>query len=539
MVLKGIRQLKLNSVCLGAVFVAGAAAMLPTWSPEAVATEIAESPTGCPAEASVGDAGPGSLLSCRYSRTSRLLPSHVGGPWLNIDLLHVKEAELRALRDREADITIYPRGMGGDPPIIPRLGLVHAQICLSDPHVSYNKCPNDYPRNASNIKYGYELNPHIIPLLQRGLDRVRRAGLKVILRFTYNYPNCSTEGGKTQCDPKHPQDAPIHVILDHMRKLAPTVQANSDVIFALQAGFIGRWGEWHNSTHGNDSPRRHDRFLDAYRDLFSGVTNLEVRRPEYILDYAKHIGADQQPDGYLGLGLGLHDDQFGSDKTDAGTFEPVSSNYSPCDLRIAAAQLAAKYTMTGETSDLYYFHDDEGCGDLLPKPTSYGDFADLYSLTTLQLVFQSTVWHHWWVDGTYDYKVRHIGPHLALETASLSMDPNTRRATLELSVSNTGWATVANKRPLFLVLRRGEQTVLKQRIGFDLTHVLAGSTREKKVDLGSWANLAPGRYDAYLLASDPAPRLADRADYALLFENEGTRLVPEGLNILGSFELAR
>ena len=33
------------------------------------------------------------------------------------------------------------------------------------------------------------------------------------------------------------------------KQLKPVLQKNEDVIFVLQAGFVGAWGEWYYTTH--------------------------------------------------------------------------------------------------------------------------------------------------------------------------------------------------------------------------------------------------------------------------------------------------
>src|SRR5688572_32488614 len=75
------------------------------------------------------------------------------------------------------------------------------------------------------------LDSTLLTQLTTGFQRVREAGIKVILRFTYNAA--------------FTDDAPKDVVLGHIEQLAPILQANADVIAVLQAGFIGAWGEWH------------------------------------------------------------------------------------------------------------------------------------------------------------------------------------------------------------------------------------------------------------------------------------------------------
>jgi len=63
----------------------------------------------------------------------------------------------------------------------------------------------------------------------------RAAGVKLIVRFAYS----SSSGA----------DAPAARVIAQIRQLAPVLNAAADVIATLQAGFIGRWGEWYYSEN--------------------------------------------------------------------------------------------------------------------------------------------------------------------------------------------------------------------------------------------------------------------------------------------------
>ena len=73
--------------------------------------------------------------------------------------------------------------------------------------------------------------------IQRSLDRMRQAGQKILLRFAYER-NTSSDNGPTAAR-----------ILQHLDQLAPLLKKNSDIIYVLQAGMVGAWGEWHSSVH--------------------------------------------------------------------------------------------------------------------------------------------------------------------------------------------------------------------------------------------------------------------------------------------------
>jgi len=76
-----------------------------------------------------------------------------------------------------------------------------------------------------------------LTLLQRSFDNLRKRGLKAVLRFAYE-KDVSRRSGPTLQD-----------ILGHIDQLAPVICENIDVVFVMQAGFVGAWGEWHSSAH--------------------------------------------------------------------------------------------------------------------------------------------------------------------------------------------------------------------------------------------------------------------------------------------------
>ena len=73
--------------------------------------------------------------------------------------------------------------------------------------------------------------------LQADFARARREGVKFLFRFAYEYDGVK-EGPTAER------------ILAHIRQLTPVVRDNADVIYVLQVGWIGLWGEFHTSVHG-------------------------------------------------------------------------------------------------------------------------------------------------------------------------------------------------------------------------------------------------------------------------------------------------
>jgi len=156
-----------------------------------------------------------------------------------------------------------------------------------------------------------------IALLEKSLAAFRRHGLKAVLRFAYER-DTKKRGGPT-----------VERILGHIRQLGPVLRRNADVIFVLQAGFVGAWGEWHSSTHGIE--RDHAalaRIVAAILQELPRNRMTQVRVPKYkrwVLGLPPFSGpvkvtAATAHTGTPAARIGFHDDGFLAGRTDGGTW---------------------------------------------------------------------------------------------------------------------------------------------------------------------------------------------------------------------------
>ena len=113
-------------------------------------------------------------------------------------------------------------------------------------------------------------------LMQAYFNNVREGGAKAIVRFAYQNNEKDT-----------PWDATEEWVLRHIEQVKPILQANSDVILVLQAGFIGVWGEWYYTTNfrmnpiteAHYAPRK--RVLMALLDAMPKNRQVALRTPAF------------------------------------------------------------------------------------------------------------------------------------------------------------------------------------------------------------------------------------------------------------------
>ena len=103
-----------------------------------------------------------------------------------------------------------------------------------------------------------DLDANVFNLVQAELDRVRAAKKKAVIRFAYS----------DTYNKNNPQEATPSQILEHVDQLASTIADNADIIYLVQAGWLGTYGEWYYKTNNHDSSV--PSYTDYYKYTVSG-----------------------------------------------------------------------------------------------------------------------------------------------------------------------------------------------------------------------------------------------------------------------------
>jgi hypothetical protein len=339
--------------------------------------------------------------------------------------------------------------------------------------------------------------------LDQGFQRVRNSGLKLVLRFTYS--------GNTG-DP----DAPKASVLQHIAQLKPLLQAHGDVLAALQAGFIGAWGEWHGSLHGNDDPGVRREVVQALLDAVPSVRMVQLRTPAFkqSLTGPAPLAESDAFKATPRARLGHHNDAFFSDANDMGTYaEPVKG-------KEWMAQEARFVVNGGETTDA-------------PKGGGPEFLAEMERLhwSFVHLRYSDAVRAAWEQQGHLGKLRRRLGYRFSLVEATFpsAVKPGGQME-LTLRLRNDGFAAPFNPRPLHVVLSN-KAVRLDAKLSIDARHWEPGE-HKISVKLSIPAKAVRGAYRLSLALPDDAASLASRPEYAVRFANAGVWDPKEGLNVL-------
>ena len=167
--------------------------------------------------------------------------------------------------------------------------------------------------------------PEKLDCLRHSLDLMRQAGLKALLRFAY------------EKEMNVPPGPTLPVILNHLDQLAPILRDYADVIYVMQAGFVGAWGEWHSSAHQIEKdPAQLAAVVKKLLEVLPATRMTQVRVPKYkrwvlsepAFNAFQEVNAASAFSGVPAARIGFHNDGFLAGKTCGGTWteEPLFSN---------------------------------------------------------------------------------------------------------------------------------------------------------------------------------------------------------------------
>lgn len=151
--------------------------------------------------------------------------------------------------------------------------------------------------------------------LQKSFDRAREDGVKFVLRFAYQ-TDMDAKGGCPS----------LERILSHMKQLTPIVRKNIDVIYTLQIGWIGAWGEFHSDPNA----------LDKDSSAVATIVGETLKMlPENRYTMMRCMRYRRKAEEYAGPGkldmsrVGFFNDGTNAGTSDGGTFDHIAYDGDP------------------------------------------------------------------------------------------------------------------------------------------------------------------------------------------------------------------
>jgi len=354
----------------------------------------------------------------------------------------------------------------------------------------------------------------------------RQAFFKLVIRFSYT---------TTLTNPRN--DAPKLIILQHLTQLAPILNENSDVILAVQHGFIGTWGEGYYTDHfgdqGNISPQQQQDRQDIYNALLNSV-------PECVMvqvrtwTFKERLTGTSMPvsmsDAYRcgndsvasNARTGLHDDCFLASENDFGTWT------NPAVDRPRMNEQSEYSIFGGETCNPS--SDRNAC------PIALDELA-YFHFTYLNNLYHPDVLQQWRNESCYDTVTQKLGYRLVLVSSQFpDQVARGEEMNFQITLRNDGFAAPMNSALIQLVLQQGSSrnfleitgtnTNPRFWLGNGTEHTVSGRvhTSSEMITNGTW--------NIFFRITDAAPSLRETHQYNILTVNQPQSAQQTGLNDL-------
>lgn len=361
------------------------------------------------------------------------------------------------------------------------------------------------------------ISPETLSRIQSDWDAARRAGVKVIVRFLYDW------SGNNR-DPEEP------IMERHLDQLAPLLAANEDVIAMVEAGLFGGSGEANRSDHGyvyydpgrGGWHRLSPAGIRMYRRLLRAVPpsrQMLVRYPRFKWDILDWTAATARPGGERRIGY--HDDGWFGDENHFAFFQLPGER--------AFVERDSRHVMMGGEPSLLTATNRDARASLERMATLHQTTLNLASPDAL------SVYERWRLSPEWGEMSRRLGYRIVLLGASVDAVPGAPdQVRFTAQLVNRGFAPLMNPRPSVLVLRdRSTGAVTRLPLALDLRQ----ATPNSRAPLTFGENVPLPRraatYEVGLHFPDASPRIAHRVEYALRLATEGIWDPATGIHWLG------
>ncbi len=365
----------------------------------------------------------------------------------------------------------------------------------------------------------------VLDEFERNCDSLRVAGYKLIPRFTYNF---------SQSLPQ--LDASVGWTHYHLNQLKPYFENNKDMIAHVEAGFVGHYGEWHDSSEEHIDNFTLEVLAGGHQILDSLLKTVPPERMvatryfywnkmKYLADYHDITGPLDTTTALtqnVAARIGTHNDAVMYDPNWMWhhLFLSEQISYATQDLRWVVSSgepLPSGYTLANnpipQLSALYF-------NSLAINANNEGSNAH---------------YAYWKQQGYFDDMTLHLGYRYRMLTASVpDLVSQGEVAAISVTIENTGYASPYNFRKTEIVLRNtatAEEHLIELTQSNDMRYWHTG-VHQLDLSFEVPPDVAEGTYEVFLNFPDADAALRNNPAYSVQLANVGTWEAATGYNSL-------
>lgn len=363
--------------------------------------------------------------------------------------------------------------------------------------------------------------------IRSAFDMARKYNVSVMFRAAYDF------NGKSKSEPKN-----INTILNHINQLKPIFHENEDILYSVQAGFLGAWGEWHSSYYGNPIPVNIKRtIVEALLEAVPESVTIQLRSPMFIREIFNNWKGNStlsDSEAFSGSALsriGFHDDALLSNKDEDGTY--VDKGYSRQDELNWTNNHAKTTPFVGESNQVSKYSDPENA---------------VYELNLLHAQLIHIDYHpnviRKWKNTTYenksifDYITHKLGYNFVLKEMEYNQEIKKGGVlNIDFSLENNGFGNLLKEKDFEIILSNGK-TTYRAKVGEDSRKwYKENGLMEKEFSFSIPSNIAAGEWNLYFSLSSAFDSLKNNPAYSIRFANQNIWDSKTGFNLVGKINI--
>lgn len=371
--------------------------------------------------------------------------------------------------------------------------------------------------------------------IKDGLNAVRTSGLKIILRPTHVWsesPNVSESR-----------------ILKHIEQINAVLSVNADVISHLEAGYLGKWGEWHSGVYTELSNRSDGdtryRIIKRILETTPNTLPIIMRYPMHIREILDElpVPANSTPMTQVQRDrLGHHNDCFLYDNSDRGTYSRNNLWFGNQSLDQQKQYLFNLSTSYGGNKMV----GGETCSPAIDRIADTQKEMAAANWTEINFDFWGDAINMWKnillpesgndpAESEFNRISRKLGYRLRLIDATFPKSSTVGGSfTISANLSNDGYASVIKQRPIKIVFDNGANRYIIDLTNIDIRKWVSGAVTLSPQTVTLPSDMVAGTYKLAFWLPDASTILQIQPSYSIRLANKDVWDNANGYNVLST-----
>ena len=354
---------------------------------------------------------------------------------------------------------------------------------------------------------------------------MRKHGYKVIFRVVYD-----SKGAKNP-------EPEFDIILRQIEQLKDVYITNKDIIFVVEAGYLGSYGEWHDGKYDKELDKK-NKIIKKLLEVIPEEIQINLRKPQFITEYIGNKQTISENNSYSNeeiARLGLHNDGYLASETDLGTYEKNERTES-----LIWQSEQTKYTAFG--------------GEAQNKNSVYNDLKNAIEdmknrhCNYLNRTYDREVKEKWkntkytGNDSNYigkdgmTYIQNHLGYRLLLQGININGKKTNESADVSIVLQNIGFGNIIKEKKIELIYTNGTQ-IYRVETDIDIRKQLQDNRYILKINDKLPQKMEQGNYKVYLSIGEPYESLKENSNYYIKIVNKDFWNEELKANYLGNIEI--